>query len=1006
MKYIFSAILLIIAILISISLLPPPLTSNAGILTTTIALSQIQNSCIVNNTNIAVQNENDTPIDATNNWWGMPKGASDQNHAGGDWVGWNIISQPHLTIIPPNCDLSVANWIPFNEQELQFAINANLPYLNGLNFALVDIQKGIGAKFTLVAKPIYGGATGEAYITITPSPDGSFMRIMLDVSQLPSNENLSKIATCELMPLFMNSLQQVQNKFTQPSQLIEQMVVMDSSLMMLFSAPTEITPESAPEIVMNYDSSCLLSLATATPTPTPTPAPTQDESEFLIQIPPMEGEIGLMENNITLTQNSIIAGTPDPCEPNEGGWCAFLQLGDVFTSNIEYNKLTSINHTPAGIVQFDHILPSNMSYPAFPSWGKVPNAPNHYRLTFACNIADDDTPSTRACYWDTDSNTFGYLTTEANYTTYSSPHIAPDGSKIAYIATISDGTTYLNDLIIYNFQTQTNSIALSFSTAMYPVQVKWGSSELLYYSTNSSTTTALWVYNVNTNTSTQVGLGEDVDFVPNLFDIQATNMFYWSYGNDNNYNLNSFGIDIWTLSFPSITSSYPRYYPFPVYWSPRVGSQANDNQAIMLLPSVNSDWCITRFDVTTIDEEGGVIDTGLCLESDSYSDWANGIDLSALNNQPPPTPTPTPPLQFTCLNPDPNATTTDKINLCITELAQYGISADATGLTPAWASQASFAQAWTLEELQGIMAGVENTAKAFFMLKYSGQTFDKVVARTLFNTVMGNFSVLRVKMNAGMYFMIDSDGDGDGDECVNKSFSACTANYAQVITFYDTIFTNFSQGTQGISEYLIVHEMGHRFNARSDDGGGRTELSLYGRFDDANTDDLYDYGTDKKRLVMGVTVTDDNGVIYANWVRGNRGWGTGPGAPFNYSGYLPISSICRTQTCRDQTEYITDFQQNSFSIGDGDLVATNQDKESEIDEAITDMFLNWVYFKSTNGSSGFKNWTWIYIPEVVNPDCTAAITGTVGCTDNSRSGEARFDRMETAMTNIFNNRGW
>jgi len=276
-----------------------------------IPINTIQNSCIVNNANIAVQNVPNpqgtlTPLDATNNWWGMPKGASDQNRAGGDWVGWNITTQPHLTIIPQNCDLSNANWIPFNEQELQFAINTNLPYLNGLDFALVDIQKGIGAKFTLVAKPIYGGATGEAYITITPSPDGSFMRIMLDILQLPSDENLSKIATCELMPLFMNSLQQVQNKFTQPSQLIEQMVVMDSSLMMLFSPPTEITPDPVPEIVMNYDSACLLSLATSTPAPTPSTVPTQDESESLIQIPPMEGEIGLMENNITLQQTTPI----------------------------------------------------------------------------------------------------------------------------------------------------------------------------------------------------------------------------------------------------------------------------------------------------------------------------------------------------------------------------------------------------------------------------------------------------------------------------------------------------------------------------------------------------------------------------------------------------------------------------------------------------------------------------------------------------------------------------
>ncbi|HRF98218.1 MAG TPA: hypothetical protein PLZ51_23585, partial [Aggregatilineales bacterium] len=73
----------------------PPLTSNAGTLTATITISKIANSCIVNNANIAVQNENSTPLDAMNNWWGMPLGASDQNRSAGDLVGQNVLYQPH-----------------------------------------------------------------------------------------------------------------------------------------------------------------------------------------------------------------------------------------------------------------------------------------------------------------------------------------------------------------------------------------------------------------------------------------------------------------------------------------------------------------------------------------------------------------------------------------------------------------------------------------------------------------------------------------------------------------------------------------------------------------------------------------------------------------------------------------------------------------------------------------------------------------------------------------------
>jgi hypothetical protein len=89
---------------------------------------------------------------------------------------------------------------------------------------------------------------------------------------------------------------------------------MDSALMMLFSPPTEITPEPSPSLVMNYDASCL---PPAIPIPEPIPVPPADEFEWVVQIPPMEGELELLidtpiENNTTLTQSSLIAGTGLP----------------------------------------------------------------------------------------------------------------------------------------------------------------------------------------------------------------------------------------------------------------------------------------------------------------------------------------------------------------------------------------------------------------------------------------------------------------------------------------------------------------------------------------------------------------------------------------------------------------------------------------------------------------------------------------------------------------------
>jgi len=906
----------------------------------------------VNNANIAIENVSSSPLDVTNNWWGMPKGASDQNRAGGDWVGWNITTQPHLTIIPPNCDLSVANWIPFSEQELQNAVMTQLPYTGGLDFVLLDIQKGSGVQFSLVAKPEYGGQSGEAYITITPSPDGTLMMLMLDFSRLPADSTLSQIATCSLMPLFLNSLQLVQNKFTQPSQLIEQMVVMDSSLMMLFSPPTEITPDPAPEIVMNYDLSCLPPAIPPTPTPTPPP---QNEGESLIQIPPMEGELELLiENNTTLTQHSLVIGTPDPCEPNEGGWCILLpEVGDVFTyANEQENPnggFISMNRVVDGIVRVEHpAILNNITAAFYPSWGKV--AQNHYRLAFQC--------SSGVCYWDSSQDSYIVVSNSLGY-----PRISPDGTQIINPDQVW-GSTLFNLAGGHSFIYNTFSPSWSNSSLYYV----YGSFPTISPRIRKHPDMDLTGYGYNNGTE-----GYSVYENNNIIEV-----LYWV-GSNNSFQLMYYNSGAQPTTRSILASDRLGY----VMWSPRGSrfiivvpqSGSYDTYDMYLYENVNS--TANPIHIITNDFSRGI-------------EWASGIDLVSLYNQPP-----TP--QAKCLDNSQNPTPQD----CINELAQYGISADATGLTSAWANQASFAQAWTLDELQGIMAGVENSAKAFFMLKYSGQTFDKAVAKTLFNTVMGNFSVLRVKMNAGTYFMIDSDGDGDGDECVNISFSACTSNYAQVITFYDTIFTNFSQGTQGISEYLMVHEMGHRFNARSDGSGGRTELSLYGRFDSLTIQDIskniYDSTT---RLVMGIVTLQGPGGYYNDWARGKRGWGSGPHAPFNEYGYLPKPNNCSNQDrCRDQTKYITNFQQNSFTIDNLNVTPTNSDDATtEIDEATADMFLNWVYYKSSG--SGFINWKWSNI--FPSDNCENA----TGCPDDTNPGEARFNRMNAEMQDIFNDRGW
>lgn len=269
---------------------------------------------------------------------------------------------------------------------------------------------------------------------------------------------------------------------------------------------------------------------------------------------------------------------------------------------------------------------------------------------------------------------------------------------------------------------------------------------------------------------------------------------------------------------------------------------------------------------------------------------------------------------------------------------------------------------------------------------------------------MGDFSVLRVNNN----FSVSPTDYFDVAGCENTRFSACTSNYTpQVITFYDNMFLNYSENIRGISQYTMVHEMGHRFNALSDGGGsggqGRSAESLYGRMT-CQTDDednttcptVRDFRPTDAGVVFGYSQTAYRGVYYPNWVRGKRGWGTGPHSLFNEDGYLPTPNGCTNQSqCRDQTQYITDFQQNSFSIGDWLAPPLSDDRVEEIDEAVADMFLNWVYRKVTNGDEGFKNISWL---------TSAGCNTSSGCDDATRRpGDARFDWIESTMSSIFTN---
>lgn len=130
------------------------------------------------------------------------------------------------------------------------------------------------------------------------------------------------------------------------------------------------------------------------------------------------------------------------------------------------------------------------------------------------------------------------------------------------------------------------------------------------------------------------------------------------------------------------------------------------------------------------------------------------------------------------------------------------------------------------------------------------------------------------------------------------------------------------------------------------------------------------------------------------WSRGDRGWGTGP------------------------SNVITDFQQHPpyldplYNACDNltNLTTEQKDrcKQRPIEEAVADMFLNWVYRTldaptplktSVPGAwDGFHNTSWI----TTTPSCV----NTAGCDDYNFPGDARFDWMGFLLQTISLQKVW
>jgi hypothetical protein len=89
------------------------------------------------------------------------------------------------------------------------------------------------------------------------------------------------------------------------------------------------------------------------------------------------------------------------------------------------------------------------------------------------------------------------------------------------------------------------------------------------------------------------------------------------------------------------------------------------------------------------------------------------------------------------------------------------------------------------------------------------------------------------------------------------------------------------------------------------------------------------------------------------------------------------------------------FQQNPCTFPNWETTATDVGRVAEIEEAAADMFLSWVYFKTSNGQSGFMDSSWR------GASCYAN-----GCSDSTEPGQARANWMNQTMNTLFSQFGW
>lgn len=259
------------------------------------------------------------------------------------------------------------------------------------------------------------------------------------------------------------------------------------------------------------------------------------------------------------------------------------------------------------------------------------------------------------------------------------------------------------------------------------------------------------------------------------------------------------------------------------------------------------------------------------------------------------------------------------------QLADYGVE---------------FEGPWTSDEKQIILEAVTDVANALREFAVEKEIIDsEVSSKDVFTEIFGSITFEEIDL---------ASGNGNG---------ACNANSFPTIQC-DVVLLQArpNDGTEiALTKFALVHELGHGFVSLT--GGTVADVRSQGIDEDTGCNIVIAYNSffstivgcdirsgNADRLIMGdrnINVPPYNRDSN-DWWRGDRGWGTHA---------YPAPST---------------YQQNSMCVIDEDIEQNpnlTRERKDEIlteekDEAVADMFLNWVYSTLGNDNEdgrGFEN---------------------------------------------------